>query len=125
MTEQLVHRLQEQLTEAHMRLGEYTKKIASQQNAFKRESAALAELNAVKQERDKAIAEKGNAQKAAQLAQAKQREAEREAARVFADLERERELLAAVRADASRLSELNARISRAQHVGDLFATKEH
>jgi chromosome segregation ATPase len=121
MTEQLVHRLQEQLTEAHMRLGEYTKQIQSLEEKVKRADALFAESCFVAQERDQVRAEKGRAQEAAKAAQAKQKEAEREAARARNELERERTILAAVRADASRLSELNARVASAQHVGDLFA----
>jgi uncharacterized coiled-coil DUF342 family protein len=122
--QQLVHRLQEQLTEAHMRLGESTKQIQSLQEEAVRARAISAEMRFVQQERDQVRAEKGHAQKAVKAAQAKQAEAEREAARTRNELERERKLLAAVRADASRLIELNARIASAQHVGDLFAGQE-
>ena len=124
MTEQIVHRLQEQLTEAHMRLAEYTKKIDSMQTAAEQARAVKAELPLVQQERDRALAAKGAAEKAAVEARERQRQAEREAASARDDLEKERALLAAVRTDASRLSALNARISRSQHIEDLFAQEQ-
>jgi chromosome segregation ATPase len=124
MDERLVKRLHEQLTEANTRNGQLIQQVESLEKAKEEARAIRAGLSFVEQERNKALAAKAAAEKTASEARNRQREAEREASRARNELQRERRLLAAVRADAARLSAVNSLIANAQHVDDLFTTNE-
>jgi chromosome segregation ATPase len=121
MTDQLVARLQEQLTEAHTRLGQYVNQAEELQKLADSARALRSELAGVEMRRNSALAAKADAERAAAEATRKPQAAERDAAGAREELAKERKILAAVRKEARQFSELNARISRARHVGDLFA----
>jgi predicted nucleic acid-binding Zn-ribbon protein len=69
---------------------------------------------------EKAHAKQKAAEDNAAAAQRKCDDAEREALRVRGELEELRERLERVQLEADALSDLNARIETAKHVGDLF-----
>jgi hypothetical protein len=118
--DRLVQRLEEQLRDAHATNADLRDRLG---DIGKREEAA----NVIRVEGRDALAqlEKAHAkQKAAEdnaaAAQRKCDDAEREALRVRGELEELRERLERVQLEADALSDLNARIETAKHVGDLF-----
>ncbi len=74
-----------------------------------------------KRQLESAYAKQKAAEDNAAAAQRKQTDAEREAIRARGELEEMCERFEIVKAEANSLNELNARIERSKHVGDLFA----
>ena len=118
--DRIVQRLEEQLVHAHSTNADLRERLASFE---KREQ----EVNRIKVEGRDALAqlEKASAkQKAAEdnLAAAQRRcdDAEREALRARGELEELQKRFASVQVEARTLSDLNTRVEKARHVGDLF-----
>jgi chromosome segregation ATPase len=118
--DRLVQRLEEQLRDSHAtnadlreRLGDI-KKREEAANVIRVEGRdALAQL-------ERASAKQKAAEEHAAAAQRRCDDAEREALRACGEFEELRERLERVQLEADALSDLNARVEKARHVGDLF-----
>jgi hypothetical protein len=80
----------------------------------------VAEANARLQQLEKAHAKQKQAEEVATTAMRKRDHAEREALRARGELGELRERFEIVKAEADAQSDLNARVEKARHVGDLF-----
>jgi hypothetical protein len=118
--ERLINQLQQQLTEAHTRLGEYSQKVMDLSKHEAARNAMMVEQETPEMQRNRALAQKNAAeenaaagQRVASQAASKVRGLEDQLERVEAERDRGREEIA-------RLVKRNGRIERARSVEDLF-----
>jgi seryl-tRNA synthetase len=118
--ERLINQLQQQLTEAHTRLGEYSQKVMDLSKHEAARNAMMVEQETLEMQRNRALAQKNAAeenaaagQRVASQAASKVRGLEDQLERVEAERDRGREEIA-------RLVKRNGRIERARSVEDLF-----
>jgi len=117
--ERMIQRLEEQLRDAHATNAELREDRQRLEDLGKNSSALSVELSRTRKAFNEVVAAKDAAEKNAAAAQREAKEAE--SARLSAEekVERLEGALGHVRAEAERLSELNARVEQAKSIHDL------
>ena len=119
--DRLVQRLEEQLRDAHSTNADLRERLGDIEARERAAEAKLHLTNIHMRQLENAHAKQKAAQDNAAAAQRKQAEAEREALSARGEIEELRERFDRVQREADALNELNARVERANHIGDLFS----
>lgn len=122
MDDRLIHRLEEQLRDAHATNGELRERLLAQEKDEQKARSIRSEFETVQGALAKAHAERKAAENAAAAALRKQKEAEREASHLREDNEQLQEKLTLAREQLDQLNELNMKIEAAKEVADLFTS---
>jgi chromosome segregation ATPase len=118
--DRIVQRLEEQLRDAHATNADLRDRLSDIDKREQAARAAVAEGLMCKRQLESAYAKQKQAEAVATTATSKREDAERDALRARGEVEELQERFASVQVEARTLSDLNARIETAKHVGDLF-----
>jgi hypothetical protein len=120
--DRIVQRLEEQLRDAHATNADLRERLGDVEQRERAATAKLNEATVLNRQLEKSHAVRKAAEDAAAAARRKQENAERDALRARGELEKLQERFEIVQAEAHELRQLNDRIARARHAGDLFAS---
>jgi hypothetical protein len=118
--ERIVQRLQEELVNTHAENHALRKRVVEVEEIEGKQKQHKTMVEAHLHEIENAYAKQKAAEDAAAAARRKQEAAEHEALRARGELEELQKRFEIVKREADALSDLNARVEKARHVGDLF-----
>jgi chromosome segregation ATPase len=119
--QRMIQRLQEELTAARARAGEYSAQVVGLTREREWADAKMREHEGIVAERDRAIAKQVAAEKNAAAAERKQKQAEHELRGVRGQLEAVEAERDRAQAEADELNALNAKVESAMSIRDLVS----